>query len=175
VTDLITFLRARLQEDEDTAQAAARAAENGYNSEPPWEFDGDEMVSADGRGILTGPWGIEHEIARHVERFQPARVLREVEAKRRVMERHCLSDATKFTAYCAGGHYDSDGYPEVELQDCPELQDMAFIWNDHEDWSNAWCPHVEGRHRAAVTNSRAAEGTWTNECNRCGEGDGWRT
>jgi len=123
---IVEFLAARLQEDEDTARAAARAAENGYNTEPPWEFDNDEVVIADGRGIITGPWGIEHEIARHVERFQPARVLCEVASKRAILELGiCLA--------C-----------DVELQPCDHREDtlraLAAVYSDHPDYDETWKP-----------------------------------
>lgn len=71
----------------------------------------------------------------------PARVLREVKAKRRVMERHCpdmqpytLSpDEPPYAQYCR----------ECEnnlLDDCPELRDLAAVYSDHDGWREEWRP-----------------------------------
>lgn len=102
------------------------------------------------------------------------RVLREITAKRRVLDRHCRSEDDTVTDYCtACTSGDYAGYPDVELDDCPELQDIAYIWNDHPDWNQRWCPHVEGRHEVDATDVPPARGCYTNACNRCGQGDGW--
>jgi hypothetical protein len=102
------------------------------------------------------------------------RALRDIEAKRRVLARHGEGERTNDYVYCQGCPGDSDGFPQVPLDECPEFQDLAYIWNDHKDWDAKWCPHVEGRHHeAAVTELPPARGAYTNACNRCGAGDGW--
>lgn len=100
------------------------------------------------------------------------RAIREAAAKRRVLERHTPTKVAT-TVYCDGCPTDQDGFPGTELNDCPELQDLAYIWNDHEDWNQAWCPHVEGRHETDVPELPPARAAYTNTCNRCGAGDGW--
>jgi hypothetical protein len=140
---IVEFLLARLQEDDDTARAATAG---------PWHDDGGCVSNADYQitdyGAYTQANGEPEEWeerqqradSAHIARHDPARVLREVAAKRRIMERHSLSGATKFTAYCAGGHYDSDGFPEVELEDCPELRDLAAIYSAHPSYREEWKP-----------------------------------
>jgi hypothetical protein len=153
VTTLIEFLTARLvvaQRDAETRNTAAFIHETGcyyYNN----QYD-----------------------PAHCDCAGPEHALREVAAKRRVMERHCRYDGTTLYDYCAGCPTgDETGYPDTELKECPELQDLAFIWHDHPDWNQEWCPHVEGRHEEDVTEVPPARGCYTNACNRCGQGDGW--
>lgn len=151
---IVDFLRERIEEDCILAQAAI-----------------DDLYGPDDCYFDTS----NRHIVDHYLRHEPERVLREVAAKRRIMERHSRYDDTnRFLDYCAGcPSGNDDGYPDTELKDCPELQDLAFTWNEHEDWDTAWCPHVEGRHEADVTEVPPARGCYTNACNRCGAGDGW--
>lgn len=65
--DLITFLRARLEDDEQTALAA--------NGDEVVKWFGDEAVA----------YG-ESEVGQHIARWLPSRVLAEVEAKRRILD-----------------------------------------------------------------------------------------
>src|SRR6266702_4239538 len=79
--DLAAFWAARLDEDE----AAANAARAG-----PWRYDGSAVIAATGLNVT--PAGAHHSIheddAAHIARHDPARVLREVAADRRIMDRH---------------------------------------------------------------------------------------
>ncbi|MFE7517259.1 DUF6221 family protein, partial [Streptomyces sp. NPDC057540] len=78
MTTLVTFARARLDDDEQTARAA---------HQPNWVTDGR-------RGIeygLDGGWmtdALTTADANHIARHDPARVLAEVGAKRQTVERH---------------------------------------------------------------------------------------
>lgn len=80
--DLITFLKARLDEDEAAARAASTAE--------PWRDD-DGCVYADGEILHREGMDLGDQAARiaeHVVRWQPVRVLAEVEAMRRMVEAH---------------------------------------------------------------------------------------
>lgn len=97
--DLVQWLRAQLDEDERIARAASEYAE------PVWRLDEDgatvlwwppEPHVADkerekGLPVVSDRWRgqtIEssgHRIAPHVAEHDPARVLREIEAKRRIL------------------------------------------------------------------------------------------
>lgn len=185
MTTLIEFLTARLAEDEATARAATAGPwryNPGKHYRREWTVEFEESVFAGPTGdsatsiALTGESDDLQSMAdaAHIAHHDPARVLREVAAKRRIMERHSRYDGSKHLDYCAGcSSGDDSGYPDVALEDCPELQDMAFIWNENEDWSIAWCPHVEGRYATPVLELPPARGCYTNACNRCGQGDGW--
>jgi hypothetical protein len=67
-----------------------------------------------------------------------ARVLREVQAKRRVMERHCPGMRTRGYVYCQACPDDRDGFPEVPIDECPELRDLAVPYSDHPDYRKEW-------------------------------------
>lgn len=98
--DLIDFLRARLADDERTAQAAAgrsmewRSAEDrGSVSGGPFapcdceEWELPCTLSAHATHTIVYDEGYPHEDeAEHIARHDPARVLREVAAKRAIIE-----------------------------------------------------------------------------------------
>ena len=78
--------------------------------------------------------------------WDPARVLAEVEAKRRILARHSAApggEALAMPPYCAAHAYrHRDGmvtYP-VQLDDCPELRDLAAIWGGHAEYRAEWAP-----------------------------------
>ncbi len=97
--ELITFLRARLDEDERTAHKTAALC--GCHPEAPsWSFDD---KATDGRIIVDNDphpdikrrlgrrWNGTYEgmfAAVHVARHDPARVLRDVKAKREIVDEH---------------------------------------------------------------------------------------
>jgi hypothetical protein len=141
---LIEFLTARLDEDEAVAEAAAKDAagySHGYPNDPitKWRINDERDLFADHVFLAGGAYGgIDEKISAHLVRHDPARVLREVAAKRRVMERHRPSEASQSTAYCAGCAHDPEGWPEFELDDCPELRDLASAWSHHSDYREEW-------------------------------------
>ena len=98
---LVEFLRARLDEDE----AAAKA----------WL-----------------PFGNPDAAARvHIARLDPGRVLREVEAKRRLI--------ADYEVYDASARYpDSEGGIAIGLGTAVELAALAYA--DHPDYDEAWRP-----------------------------------
>jgi hypothetical protein len=76
--DLVAFLRARLDEDE---QAARETLWEGSGNKPDWELPSSATVDVGGDEFYAG----DATIARHIARHDPARGLREVEAKRRII------------------------------------------------------------------------------------------
>jgi hypothetical protein len=131
---LVEFLTARLAEDEQIARAASVRP-----SSPNCEGDAGEWRVADrhgdaeiitggverdnsygGRGIF-GSWnvvrydgGASLDEGEHIARHDPARVLREVESKRRIVEW-----ASTF------------GYTKL-------LEELALPYRDHPDFDPAW-------------------------------------
>ena len=86
--DLVTWLRAALDEDERVARAA---------SPSPWTLDEQsgrgevwaDITAANRDAVCdteSGALGPSLDTARHLFRWQPARVLAEVEAKRRILD-----------------------------------------------------------------------------------------
>src|SRR5699024_3770632 len=92
VTEIVEFLRARLDEDE----AVARKAIEGYRSGewemryPPYAGSGVYVVGEEDGYVTCDQEGLSDSvgtdgIGRHIARHDPARVLREVGAKRAVL------------------------------------------------------------------------------------------
>jgi hypothetical protein len=95
--DLTTWLRAQLEDDERVARAAAERC-GCHGGVPDWDFADD---GEDGRIVvrddphpnvsrrLSKRWNRSYDdlfAARHIARHDPARVLAEVEAKRRILD-----------------------------------------------------------------------------------------
>ena len=76
-SDLVDFIRARLDEDEQVARAAHYEGQRWLSEEEDvCRWPDDELVHVADR----------KRDARHIAQWEPARVLRDVEAKRRVVE-----------------------------------------------------------------------------------------
>jgi hypothetical protein len=137
--DLVAFLRARLDEDE----AAAREATPG-----PWTVNGpigDDAIYADDQGVCVvggGRWGGEASVfdrdgdKRHIARHDPARVLAEVDAKRRILDLWSAAfqnprDAAQF----AGPDWD-------RVRDAARwtVRKLAAPYADHPDYREEWRP-----------------------------------
>ena len=106
---IVEFLKARLGEDE----AIARNALGLLGMETPWH----DIETLRQRGLTRAD-------ARHVARHSSRRVLREVEAKRRIVERH-------------------SGCEDVSYGDastCPDMRDLASVYADHPDHQPDWTP-----------------------------------
>ncbi|MGI5240056.1 DUF6221 family protein [Dactylosporangium sp. CA-139066] len=166
--DLVAFIEARLAEDESLASLISgggysvqvwhvkpdqpggwreiRAFDRTYATDPtPVYNDGGELVA-------VVPGGRNQHI--HIASHDPARVLREVAAKRQRLERHKPSYASGRVEY--GQHHEvyrrDDGKTiEVLVQDdeprepnwcrtcaepapCRELRNDASVWSDHPDF-----------------------------------------
>jgi hypothetical protein len=111
-TTLTEFLLARIAEDEGTAIYA----QTRYDLEPEdW-----------------GGWWFGHQ--QHYSRYDPARVIAECEAKRRIVERHANSGASG-CYICAEA--------EREQVECVEQRILAAVYADHPDYREEWrtCDH----------------------------------
>jgi hypothetical protein len=123
--DLATFLRARLDEDEQMARAATEGAEGRWTQDDPKRMPGEiwddhaERVSYD-EGRPT------EDQAAHIARHDPARVLREVEAKRMTFVR-CQEEMLS-------------GIPRLVHFAKQTLWEMSQSYADHEDFSEGWRP-----------------------------------
>jgi hypothetical protein len=149
VTTLTEFLEARLAEDQEAAEAAGRT---------PWTFKEVDWLD-------YGRWIIEDEedettvfrdvngayyAAVHAARHDPARVLREVSAKRAILEAHKVTvrkeDRLPFDPYT--GEPTEEQY-EVECEICGwvdtdpttaclTLRHLAAAYSDHKDFREEW-------------------------------------
>lgn len=85
--DLAEFLLARIAEDEAVARAAITRTSDGEHARWVATEDGDSVyLDILGATVATGPYGggIGDE-AHHIGRWDPARVLAECEARRRIV------------------------------------------------------------------------------------------
>lgn len=117
--DLVEFLRARLDEDE----RAAREAQGGFWV--VWTPGSPASVMTDFGEVLVGQ--IERrDDAVHMARHDPARVLVEVAAKRRMVDLLKQAPYRKF--------------PEAWEMDTADkaLRLMAMTYADHPDYDKAW-------------------------------------
>jgi hypothetical protein len=118
--DLATFLRARLDEDE----ALAREAPDG-----PWHI-GNAVDPTKTCNVHTFPGarlvadGLNWLVAEHIARHNPARVLAEVEAKRRMVNRITY-------------HADLMGWDEVHGD---LLRSLASVYAEHPQYKENWRP-----------------------------------
>ena len=121
--DLVEFLTARLDEDE----RAARAARPG-----PWSVDGSSVIATHPTDEVVD----YTESADHIARHDPARVLREVGAKRSLIQRYKQPEESpdlprSFNKLTAG----------VERAVLDEVfRSLALPYADHPDYDEAWRP-----------------------------------
>lgn len=129
--DLVAFLRARLDEDEQAARAAARAERSDSWTTLPDSWGG--VLDGGGNRSLAIGYGdvMAPATAAHIARHDPARALREVEAKRRMLGRH-----HDFQRWCGGCGNDLT----YRIDDCPELRDLAAVYADHPSYREEWRP-----------------------------------
>ena len=144
-TDLVAFLRARLDEDHRIAAVAA-----GMDAGSSWVAD-DYDVLGDG----TAAEATSFPQAEHIARHDPARVLREVAAKRRILFAHepvLLRKGSGADYYvtatvcrtCGGTDalYDDGTAPpdRPAAYPCPTLRLLALPYADHPDYQEEWRP-----------------------------------
>ena len=125
------FLLARIAEDEAVARAASPA---------PWQF------GAAGSFAAGTVYDITKANAEHMTRHDPARVLAECEAKRRIVEEHTpIPEAYPARSYPDGvvplcceicsGHGE---YPELGGWPCMTVKLLALPGADHPDSDPSW-------------------------------------
>ena len=148
MSDLIEFLRARLDEDEANARAAGSAPWEAFERDADWhigEIDGSHVA-------LVGrvSWPRTTAEAEHIARHDPARVLREVEAKRRILAMHgptvdpdgelSYPAAAKLCRTCGPGDtWEAEREPFGHLP-CDHQRLLALPYSDHPDYDEAWRP-----------------------------------
>ena len=127
--DLVQFLRARLDEDAALAAEATQETTGRWTArETDW---GGGTVVEDDCGALILPTGHSATQYPHIAHHSPARVLAEVEAKRRTLGRH-----HDFQGWCAGCGNDLT----YRTNDCPELRALASVYAEHPDYRDEWRP-----------------------------------
>lgn len=142
--DLITWLRTQLDEDERIAKAA---------SEGPWRANDDTYPEAiyaaeHGEVVSGGRWGGEarcfdsDEDVWHIVRHDPARVLREVEAKRAILGDIQMCQACGIGRRCVP-HDASFGEPvtrPAHPDDEQLVRLLAAPYSDRPGYREEWKP-----------------------------------
>lgn len=112
--DLITFLRARLDEDE-------RAVEGTWT--PPSSTPSHELATMQGSTVM----------------MRPARMLREVEAKRRIVEQWATHEALDRETFEAEGEH-ARSLVSLRAAYWDACRDLASVYADHPDYREEWRP-----------------------------------
>lgn len=144
-TDLVAFLNARLDEDEQIAREAGFGGydEWAYNPKSPWNsdagpreavirFHGSAMSYVAAVDPVHGKYGTWD--AQHIARWDPARVLAEVAAKRRILEQYEAELAVQ--SHGMGGLLTKHLVPR--LYDVVRL--LALPYRDQPGYRPEWTP-----------------------------------
>lgn len=140
--DLIAFLRARLDEDEAVARQTDADLQSKLRSAGQSVVDiyGDPEPPEDGVNDADRMWWIAKDAAAWIALHDPARVLHEVEAKRRIMECHEPWTASNGDTVCGRcGREHIDGRPGGHFP-CQTLRLLALPWADHPEFREEWRP-----------------------------------
>ncbi len=160
---LVTFLRARLDEDEMTAMAAGDSHPWVVWVQPDKGYP--QRVTEYGTARLicetyTGPWdntGLKWPptVANHIARHDPARVLADVQAKRAILDLHAPVVSTAVAVLDGTGSRDVEPDTAEEILSrevvclacfgapaapCKTLQHLAAVYADHPDYDEKWRP-----------------------------------
>lgn len=132
--DLVQFLRARYDEDEQAARAV------GYERIETGEYMWNSkylLLQSGAGGESKATAEFDGDLADHIARHDPARVLREVEAKRRLLDLHEPGTQEYVDGdVCMACTLTGDGpyYP------CATLRLLALPYVDHADYQDDWRP-----------------------------------
>jgi hypothetical protein len=134
--DLVAFLRARLNEDEERVRALAEPHEwhTGPGDDPDWEdestvhmwppeFHTPYEQDKHWRGLTAS----NPALAAHIARYDPARVLADIAAKRATLDA------------CEAAQAGDDGYGAAALADTV-ICTMAAAYSAHPDYRPEWAP-----------------------------------
>ncbi len=148
MSDLTEFLLARVAEDEAVALDAAAITGLGWRQSTS-DVDGEPRGGVE---VALDEWGMTDTVvydecrpsveeAAHIAHWDPARVLAECEAKRKVVELHTEGvdydqEGNRFSTGCneCGG----DTYMTVVPWPCPTLRYLAQPYADHPDFREEW-------------------------------------
>lgn len=126
---MLAFAEARLAEEEAAAKSAFRSV---------LEADSFHVYAPARPGVPRLPVAdaIDAETAAHIARYAPARVLREVAAKRARIERYkrAVAATSSVSSFMRG---QDDGYAEACLD---SIRDDTATWSDHPEYQEGWKP-----------------------------------
>ena len=126
--DLVQWLREQLDEDERIARAVE---DRSAPWDGQWVADGDDAARTFNGHVLFyghGDRSLKPGLVAHVVEHDPARVLREIEAKRQLVTLHSEGSSELFCSNC-----------EHEPP-CPTLRLLALPYADRPGYREEWRP-----------------------------------
>jgi hypothetical protein len=134
VDDLIAFLRARLNEDEELAQECPPNFNIAESPEREGMFEiRAHAPEAPGRFDDLGEF--QYPYAQYIARHDPARVLADVDAKRQIIEEHTDLDGA-ICPTCT----EQDTYRTPQAEPCRTLRLLALPYAGHPAYREGWRP-----------------------------------
>lgn len=131
---MIAFLREQLNVDETTALAACW---KGSGNTPNWHAPFSATLDTGGDTIHVGDRAVTNHIARH----DPARVLRDIEAKRAIVDLHHFGSTPDGFRYCRTcGSGEPDEHPTA--WPCDTLRHLAAVYADRDGYNPEWAPDL---------------------------------
>lgn len=141
--DIAEFLTARLDAEWQLAVAAQGRYAGGEPWGPTWAYDREHF-----RVVIDGQTAVAAKDTRdvdgeHIAYWDPARVLADIAAKRRIVERHGafaprggskLMGFWKICTECGSG----EEYQYPTDWPCDTLRLLAALYADHPDFDPAW-------------------------------------
>lgn len=143
--DLVAFLRARY--DEAAADAEATLWDGSGNT-PDWALPASATLDTGGDTIHVN----DAMVARHIARHDPAHVLRDIEAKRAIVDAHDrVWLTTNWRWVNLGSHTEKMPFPicksctpDTQLPEqswpCPTLRHLSAVYDQHPDYQETWRP-----------------------------------
>lgn len=150
--DLITWLRAQLDEDERIARAAAQHGATWRAGEPGIY---PSNTATHPGPIITGTWGdLDDDYAQHIARHDPARVLAEVEAKRQIIDAYLPPGESPHPGLPCVNYEGQDPAQRDEYSSCSRhiaamehritkdhvLRLLALPYADRDGYLDEWAP-----------------------------------
>lgn len=147
MSDLVTFLRARLDDDDRMARAATAGpwqwtgeqcyaeSECGSDHRHDWGHMGPDLNSASGELVLSSMGHDADQVivnrpdAEHIAQHGPSRVLADIAAKRAVLDLHA-EHAAAYPDECAHCNRNEAAWDTIRL--------LAQPFRDHPDFDPAW-------------------------------------
>ncbi|MGW3428902.1 DUF6221 family protein [Streptomyces melanosporofaciens] len=129
--ELVRWLGEQLDEDERIARAVE---DRSAPWDGQWMADGNSAVRTYNGHVLfyrhgSGP--LKPGLTDHVAEWDPARVLREIDAKRNILEEHRPSELAVYAPH---------GCPMCHKWPCPTIRWMASVYADRPGYHNEWRP-----------------------------------
>jgi len=121
--DLTAFLAARLDEEHLLAHK--------FIYVDGGEWTADELARLWWYSEPPKPRSATDPIIQHAARYNPARVLREVAAKRAILAEHQEAASGGYCELCYYG-YGGGSWP------CPTVRALASVYSDHPDYDPEW-------------------------------------